>query len=153
MNIGKYLFAHVIDFIPHYQFDNLVKKTQRWLKTLPRTYQDGCLSWLSNRQWCGIYRISTSSISWRGSASQKSRTDKPQYAPKSIPRYFAKFSLLTPYRHYFTFYFTIPLYRLILNLQMFDPNHTQPSYQKFNRAGFKHFISKSKYDVILGNII
>ncbi|MCQ2273632.1 MAG: DUF4372 domain-containing protein [Bacteroidales bacterium] len=26
MNIGKYIFAQVIDFIPRYQFDKLVKK-------------------------------------------------------------------------------------------------------------------------------
>ena len=26
MNIGKYIFAHVIDFTPCYQFDNLAKK-------------------------------------------------------------------------------------------------------------------------------
>ena len=26
MNIGKYIFAQFIDFIPHYQFDKLVKK-------------------------------------------------------------------------------------------------------------------------------
>ena len=26
MNTGKYIFAQVIDFIPRYQFDKLVKK-------------------------------------------------------------------------------------------------------------------------------
>ena len=28
MNIGKYIFAQVIDFIPRYQFDKLVKKSK-----------------------------------------------------------------------------------------------------------------------------
>ena len=28
MNIGKYIFAQVIDFIPRYQFDKLVKKLE-----------------------------------------------------------------------------------------------------------------------------
>ena len=27
MNIGKYIFAQVIDFIPRYQFDKLVKNS------------------------------------------------------------------------------------------------------------------------------
>ena len=130
MNIGKYIFVHVIDFIPHYQFDNLLKKHNADWNLYPRPIR--MAAYHDSVTGNDVEFIASVLVQFHEEEAHLRNQEQtsPNMPPKSIPRYFAKFSLLSPYRHYFTFYFTIPLYRLILNLQMFDPNHTQPSLSK-----------------------